>query len=31
LPDPTANCELADDGKTLFITSNTKLLRLKMR
>lgn len=31
LPNPTANCELSDDGKTLFITSNMNLLRVKMR
>lgn len=31
LPNPTANCELSDDGKTLFMTSQDKLLRLKMR
>ncbi len=31
LPDATANCALADDGKTLFMTSKNKLLRLKMR
>jgi gluconolactonase len=31
LPNPTANCELTDDGKTLFMTSNMNLLRLKMR
>ncbi|HEY0744055.1 MAG TPA: SMP-30/gluconolactonase/LRE family protein [Chryseosolibacter sp.] len=31
LPNATANCALADDGKTLFITSANKLLRLKMR
>lgn len=31
LPNPTANCELSDDGKTLFMTSQSKLLRLKMR
>lgn len=30
LPNPTANCELADDDKTLFITSNMNLLRLKL-
>jgi gluconolactonase len=31
LPEPTANCALADDDKTLYITSNMYLLRLKMR
>lgn len=31
LPNPTANCELADDDKTLFITSNMNLLRVKMK
>ena len=31
LPNPTANCELSDDGKTLFMTSQDRLLRLKMR
>jgi gluconolactonase len=31
LPNATANCELSDDGKTLFITSGANLLRLKMR
>lgn len=31
LPEPTANCELADDDKTLYITSNMFLLRIKMR
>ncbi|HEY0654752.1 MAG TPA: SMP-30/gluconolactonase/LRE family protein [Chryseosolibacter sp.] len=30
LPNATANCELSDDGKTLFMTSNMNLLRLKM-
>jgi gluconolactonase len=31
LPQATANCELADDGKTLFVTSDMYLLRVKMR
>jgi gluconolactonase len=31
LPEPTANCTFADDEKTLYITSNMTLLRLKMR
>jgi gluconolactonase len=31
LPNPTANCELSDDGKTLFITSKMNLLRLKIK
>jgi gluconolactonase len=31
LPEPTANCAFADDEKTLFITSNMYLLRIKMR
>ena len=31
LPNPTANCELSDDGKTLFMTSQANLLRLKMK
>lgn len=31
LPNPTANCELTDDGKTLFMTSNMNLLRVKLR
>jgi gluconolactonase len=31
LPEPTANCELADDDKTLYITSNMNLLRVKLR
>jgi gluconolactonase len=31
LPQSTANCELADDGKTLYITSDMYLLRIKMR
>jgi gluconolactonase len=31
LPNPTANCELSDDDKTLFITSNMNLLRVKIR
>jgi gluconolactonase len=31
LPDATANCELANDGKTLFMTSHSRLLRLKMK
>ena len=31
LPQPTANCELADDGKTLFLTSDMFLLRIKLR
>jgi gluconolactonase len=31
LPEPTANCALADDDKTLYITSNMFLLRIKMR
>lgn len=31
IPAATANCALSDDEKTLFITSDTYLLRLKMR
>lgn len=31
LPDATANCALADDQTTLYITSHRRLLRLKMR
>ena len=31
LPQSTANCELADDGKTLYITCDMYLLRIKMR
>lgn len=31
LPDPAANCEIADDGKTLYITMNNRLLRVKMK
>lgn len=31
LPEATANCALADDDKTLFITSRQYLLRIKMR
>ena len=31
LPQPTANCELADDGKTLFLTSDMYLLRIRLR
>ena len=31
LPTSTANCAFTDDGKTLFITSDNYLLRLKMR
>ncbi|MGE0771682.1 MAG: SMP-30/gluconolactonase/LRE family protein [Cyclobacteriaceae bacterium] len=31
LPNPTANCALADDGKTLYITSDMNVLRIKMR
>ncbi len=31
LPDPTANCELAEGGKVLYMTSNNKLLRVKLK
>ncbi|MEK6783137.1 MAG: SMP-30/gluconolactonase/LRE family protein [Bacteroidota bacterium] len=31
LPDPTANCALTPDDKTLFITSDMNLLRVKLR
>lgn len=31
LPNPTANCALADDEKTLYITSDMNVLRIKMR
>lgn len=31
LPNATANCALADDDKTLYITSHMHLLRVKMR
>lgn len=31
LSEPTANCALADDDKTLYITSNMNLLRLRLR
>jgi gluconolactonase len=31
LTEPTANCALADDDKTLYITSNMNLLRVKLR
>lgn len=31
LPSPTANCALADNDKTLYITSDSQLLRVKMR
>lgn len=31
LPSPTSNCALADDDKTLYITSDAQLLRVKMR
>ncbi|MEO8470688.1 MAG: SMP-30/gluconolactonase/LRE family protein [Chryseolinea sp.] len=31
LTEPTANCAFSADGKTLYITSNMNLLRLKMR
>jgi gluconolactonase len=31
LPQPTANCALADDGKTLFLTSDMYLLRIRLR
>jgi gluconolactonase len=31
LPQPTANCELADDGKTMFLTSDMYLLRIRLR
>jgi gluconolactonase len=31
LPEATANCELADDDKTLYITSDMYLLRVKLR
>jgi gluconolactonase len=31
LPEPTANCALADDEKTLYMTSNMYLLRVKLR
>ncbi len=31
LPDPTANCALSADNKTLFITSDMNLLRVKLR
>ncbi|MBK5278734.1 MAG: SMP-30/gluconolactonase/LRE family protein [Bacteroidia bacterium] len=31
LPNPTANCALTPDNKTLFITSDMKLLRVKLR
>jgi gluconolactonase len=31
LPNATANCALADDDKTLFITSDMQLLRVKLR
>ena len=31
LPQPTANCALADDDKTIYLTSDMYLLRIKMR
>ena len=31
LPEATANCALADDDKTLYITSDSYLLRIKLR
>ena len=31
LPEPTANCALTNDEKTLYITSNMYLLRVKLR
>jgi gluconolactonase len=31
LPEPTANCALADDEKTLYMTSNMYLLRVRLR
>ncbi len=31
LPEPASNCALSDDEKTLFITNNKQVLRLKMR
>lgn len=31
LPEPTANCAFADDEKTLYMTSNMNLLRVKLR
>jgi gluconolactonase len=31
VPEATANCELADDDKTLYITSDMYLLRVKLR
>ncbi len=31
LPEPTANCALADNDRTLYITSQQYLLRIKMR
>ena len=31
LPDPTANCALTSDDKTLFITSDMNLLRVKLK
>ena len=31
LPEPTANCAFADDEKTLYITSNMNLLRVRLR
>jgi gluconolactonase len=31
LGEPTANCAFSSDGKTLYITSNMNLLRVKMR
>jgi gluconolactonase len=31
LPDPTANCALTPDDKTLFITSDMNLLRVKLK
>ncbi len=31
LPDPVSNCALTDDGKTLFITNDMYILKLKMK
>jgi gluconolactonase len=31
IPEATANCELADDDKTLYVTSDMYLLRVKLK
>jgi gluconolactonase len=31
ISEPTSNCELVDDGKTLFITANMYLVRVRLR